>query len=162
MKEVKDNFLSDKEFKSIQDRILDNEFPWYYNVTPEKQFTHMFYHSNNITSNFFPFVEPLIKKIDPASLLKVKINLGTRTEKTEKSILHCDGDDAWGRREGVEGWYTSIFYLNTNNGYTYFEDGSKVKSIANRLVIFPCYMSHGGASCTDNDIRVVLNINYIK
>ena len=67
-----------------------------------------------------------------------------------------------GRREGVEGWYTSIFYLNTNNGYTYFEDGSKVKSIANRFVIFPCYMSHGGASCTDNDNRVVLNINYIK
>ena len=31
---------------------------------------------------------------------------------------------------------TSIFYVNTNNGYTKFEDGSIVESVANRMLIF--------------------------
>ncbi len=59
------------------------------------------------------------------------------------------------------GSLTAIFYMNTNNGYTYFEDGTKVESVENRLVVFPSYFSHAGATCTDEQRRVVININYI-
>jgi len=51
-------------------------------------------------------------------------------------------------------------YVNTNNGYTKFEDGTKVESVANRLVTFPANMKHKGTSCTDEKIRVVINFNY--
>ena len=57
---------------------------------------------------------------------------------------------------------TSIFYVNTNNGYTKFEDGTKVESVANRMVTFPSNMKHTGTSCTDERIRVVINFNYFK
>ena len=57
---------------------------------------------------------------------------------------------------------TSIFYVNTNNGYTKFEDGTKVESVANRMVIFPSNMKHIGTSCTDEKTRVVINFNYFK
>jgi hypothetical protein len=175
MKEVKDKFLPNKDFKIIQNIMLGDEFPWYYNVSinggseirtedglDSYQLTHTFYGNNNVSSDFFRFLEPLLSKIDLVSILRLKANLGPRTEKINKSALHCDGDNSWGRREWSSDWYTSIFYINTNNGYTYFEDGSKVKSVENRIVTFPCYVRHGGASCTDNNIRVVLNMNYIK
>ena len=50
--------------------------------------------------------------------------------------------------------------MNTCNGYTHFEDGSKVHSVANRLAIFPSTMFHSGSTCTDKDMRVVINFNY--
>ena len=52
--------------------------------------------------------------------------------------------------------------MNTNNGYTKFEDGTKVESVANRLVTFPASMMHTGTSCTDKKIRIVINFNYME
>ena len=57
-------------------------------------------------------------------------------------------------------WTTSIFYVNTNNGYTKFEDGTKVESVANRMITFPSNMKHTGTSCTDEKKRIVINFNY--
>ena len=56
---------------------------------------------------------------------------------------------------------TSILYLNTNNGYTRFEDGTKVESVANRMVTFPNQMMHTGTTTTDSEYRLVLNLNYV-
>ena len=54
-----------------------------------------------------------------------------------------------------------ILYLNDNNGYTRFEDGSRVDSVANRLVVFDARRRHTGASCTDAPWRLVLNLNWL-
>ena len=64
--------------------------------------------------------------------------------------------------EKLKQWTTSIFYVNTNNGYTEFEDGTKIESVANRMVTFPTNLKHRGTSCTDEKIRVVINFNYFK
>ena len=56
---------------------------------------------------------------------------------------------------------TAVYYINSNNGYTYFENGEKVESVANRLVAFPSQMKHGGTTCTDTQTRVVINLNYL-
>ena len=64
--------------------------------------------------------------------------------------------------EYLKQWTTSIFYINTNNGYTKFKDGTKVESIANRMITFPANMEHCGTSCTDKNIRIVINFNYYK
>ena len=50
--------------------------------------------------------------------------------------------------------------MNSNNGYTYFENKEKVKSVANRLLKFDNIMKHSGTTCTDENQRVVININY--
>ena len=53
-----------------------------------------------------------------------------------------------------------IFYLNTNNGYTEFEDGTIVRSIENRFVEFTGDILHRGVSSTDVKRRIVINFNY--
>ena len=68
--------------------------------------------------------------------------------------------DSGGQNKLLKQSTTSIFYMNTNNGYTKFEDGTKIESVANRLVSFPSNMKHKGSSCTDEKIRVVINFNY--
>jgi len=55
-----------------------------------------------------------------------------------------------------------LIYFNDNNGYTYFEDGQKIESKENRAVMFEGDLIHAGTSCTDKDLRVVLNIDYCK
>ncbi len=62
--------------------------------------------------------------------------------------------------EKLKQWKTSIFYVNTNNGYTKFEDGTIVESVANRMVIFPANIKHTGTTCSDEKRRVVINFNY--
>ena len=54
----------------------------------------------------------------------------------------------------------AIYYFNTNNGYTLFENGDKVESIRNRLIMFKSNLRHTGTTCTDKPNRYVLNINY--
>ena len=62
---------------------------------------------------------------------------------------------------GVIPYTTAIFYVNSNNGYTEFENGAIVESEENRMVVFPAEMKHRGTSCTDKKIRVVINFNYL-
>ena len=42
----------------------------------------------------------------------------------------------------IENSLTSILYINTNDGYTKFEDGTIVESVENRLVTFDSRMKH--------------------
>ena len=55
---------------------------------------------------------------------------------------------------------TAILYINTNNGYTKFKKGGKVKSVANRVVIFDSNLEHMGYACTNEKRRIVVNFNY--
>jgi hypothetical protein len=55
---------------------------------------------------------------------------------------------------------TIVFYMNTNNGYTEFEDGTKVESVENRIVFFDGSIPHNSSTCTDQKARAVISINY--
>ena len=57
---------------------------------------------------------------------------------------------------------TAIFYLNTNNGYTLFEDSKKVDCVENRIAIFDSNKRHTGVTTTDTQSKVVLNINWLE
>ena len=56
---------------------------------------------------------------------------------------------------------TSIFYLNSNNGYTQFERGDKIISKENRVVVFDSNLKHCAVDCTDTKYRIVINFNYL-
>jgi len=56
---------------------------------------------------------------------------------------------------------TGIFYINTNNGLTIFENNIKYKSEKNKFIFFPCNLKHAGTTHTDTKQRIVLNINWI-
>lgn len=163
--EIFDNYLSEEEFGKIKNIFVDNEkFPWHYTpgiAYPDEikqvdkfQFFNLMYRNDiGIKSSYYHDLMPLFNKINPKEILRVKVNLGTRTSTHIEGGMHIDTKMKL---------TTAIFYLNTNNGFTVFESGERVESIENRLVTFDSSIMHSGFSQTDSNIRVVLNLNYIK
>jgi hypothetical protein len=156
---IQDNFLPKEIFNSIKNTMIGVDFDWYYSnaITDEKldrkefQFVHMFYHCGKPRQSFV-VIEPLIQKIMPFSLVRAKANLLTVTNEIVTYDFHKDF-----LRDNLT---TAVFYINTCNGYTLFKDGTKVQSVENRLVSFDSGLEHTGTSCTDENVRVVINLNY--
>lgn len=163
---VIDNFLSDLDFMNLERSILNNpNFYWQFNPCQvgdydisnhdERvpfQFVHGMYRNSSHTSEYFDTLKPLIRKLKPQEILRIKVNLNTRTEKIIEGKLHVDTNTDH---------KVGIFYLNTNNGYTLFTNGKKVDSVKNRMVLFDGSLLHTGTNCTDKQRRVVINFNYI-
>ena len=164
---IEDNFLGQKEFDELQALMMGYDFAWYYNseiVSGDKkdkfQFTHLFYADNVPQSPFIEKLTPIFNKIKSMSIWRIKANLQTKTPTIVECGFHIDKGDF--PEEKRKQWTTSIFYVNTNNGYTKFEDGTKVESVANRMVTFPSNLKHTGTSCTDEKTRIVINFNYFR
>ena len=98
---------------------------------------------------YYHLVQPFEKL---GRMYRIKANLRTRTLFHRRSYYHIDGVQGATR--------TSIFYMNTCNGYTKFERGPKVKTVANRMVIFDSNLRHAAFSQTDEKKRIVINFNY--
>ena len=165
---IEDNFLEQKEFDRLQTLIMGFPFDWHYcqSITTYEidkdnfQFVHTFYRYDSPRSSYFENLKPILEIINPISIYRIKTNSRTKTSKNEESSFHSDMDIM--SEEKRKQWTTSIFYVNTNNGYTEFEDGTKIESVENRMVTFPTNLKHRGTSCTDEKIRVVINFNYFK
>jgi|TARA_E500000318_G_scaffold98238_1_gene99391 hypothetical protein len=154
-----DNFLPKKQFKEIKETVTYS-LPWYYSrdVGIPKAgdlyyLMHMFYRENEVQSNFYhPVIKPLIDIIKPLSLIRAKGNLYPSTHKIYRHEEHVDYSHS---HKGF------LYYINTNNGFTILENGKKVESIANRALFFDSSKMHQSTTCTDQNIRINININYI-
>ena len=161
---VIDNFLEIQSFQNLQNIILGDYFGWFYNELIDYkedenkfQFTHTFYKENiGVHSNHYGILSNILNKIQPKEIFRIKANLLTKTPEIVVNSFHIDPND-----NEIIPYTTAILYMNTNNGYTEFEDGTKVESIENRMVVFPAEMKHRGTSCTDKKVRVVINFNYL-
>lgn len=173
-----DNFLPEEDFNAIKHTILSKSFPWYLNPTkvkdPERwrgtdgikrksrryynlvdkynyQLFHMFAKDNIKKSEHLDVLNPIFNKLEADEKVRVKANLTPRTHKLIDYDFH---------RDTKKDCYTSVFYINKNNGYTLFGNGEKVASEPNRIVIFKSNEIHAGSSCTNSQVRVVININF--
>jgi len=163
---IEDNFLKQEEFDKIQKLMgQPSPLPWFYadrivfEDDDKFQFIHAFYDNHMPMSPFANELDSIINIIQPFSIVKVRAKLLTRTPEIVETSFHVDLSLP---EEQLRQWTTSIFYVNTNDGYTKFEDGTKVKSVANRMLTFPANVKHTGTSCTDEKIRVVINFNYFE
>ena len=163
-----DNFLPEYQFKQLQSIILGDELSWYWNDTivfpyedgydpKDYQFTHLFYDKRHPQrydcSDHYPLIrDTFFSFLGINECYRIKANLTTRTIFTRSSGWHIDFADIPN---------TAVYYVNTCNGYTKFKKGGKVKSVANRMVIFDSKLIHQGYTCTDQKRRVVLNFNWI-
>ena len=158
-----DDFLFSTDFNDIQNKLVnDPSFPWNFSISTEHygewnemspfQFVHLLYRNCTPVSDHFKFLNPILAILNPRALIRAKINLTTRSENIIESTFHTD--QPFDHK-------VAIFYLNTNDGYTLFEDGTKIESVANRIVLFDGNTKHLGTNCTDKQRRVVLNIDYL-
>jgi len=166
---VIDDYLPKEEFDLFYERIFyGNGIGWSwcdevdYGIDERFQFTHLFFTATQgVTSPVFDLVDPFVDLLQMESVARIKANLTTRTENHIEGNFHYDHELAGARLEdGTPIAYTAIYYVNTTNGYTLFQSGEKVKSVANRMAIFNSVKLHKAVSCTDEKRRVVINFNY--
>ena len=157
---VVDNFLEDDIFIEIQNILMGDKFPWFFNNFKNDsedihnyQFTHTVVRGNGeVESKFIQYMKPFFNKLNIKKIYRIKINLTTRTEKLFNHIYHTDVPIQC---------TTAIFYVNSNNGKTIFKHGEEVDSISNRIVMFNSNLEHAATSHTDKKTRVVINLNYV-
>jgi len=175
MIEVIDNFLDLKSHQVIVDTVLSNQkFPWELSdvigrkaikdgtfslmcdPTLNFQFIHRLsrniYFDNFGDSEYLYLIVPFYSRLEIKSIFTAKLNYVPVWNEVIHHGMHQDNP--------FDNTTTAIYYINTNNGTTLFEDGTEVSSVANRLVKFPSKIRHSGSTCTDKSGRVVLNINY--
>ena len=156
-----DNFLKYSDWKNINANLLGTRFSWYYNSHKVKnndgqfQFTHLFWsREEGKNSDYYELVNPIIDKLNPDVIARVKANLTTKTENIKDSVMHNDLNNY------SENQWTGIYYVNTNNGVTKFETGDVCESVANRFVCFKSDLKHAGTTHTDENVRCVINFNW--
>jgi len=159
--EIIDNFLDKEAFLNIKKQIvLNSRFPWYVtrDVTGggdnDYYLVHLFYIDHVPNSSSFGLLKPLIKKINPQALIRIKANFYPVTNKLIKHHYHTDFETP---HKGC------IFYLNGNNGKTIFDDQTEIDSVENRLLVFEPHIKHRSTTCTDDPVgRFNINFNYFS
>ena len=157
---VIDNFLDEKYFDSLVSLL--EEIPWFFqkdiaydNVAEDKIFLlyHMFYAQNTPTGTLYEKLIPLLEKLRAEVLVRIKANLYPNTERLHEHPMHTDFDFC---HSGA------LLSLNTCDGYTKLKDGTKIDSIANRILLFDASNEHCSTTTTNVPARMNININYIQ
>ena len=161
-----ENFLPENNFRFIQTLLMSNNFPYYRQEwvgTPDdisltSLLTHLLiYDGEKKTDEAFQkiIMEPIANKLrqenNSLNIVRAKVNLYPYQNEHMKSTYHVDQD--------IE-HKVLLLPINTNNGYTEFESGTRFQSIENTAIIFDGNLKHRSVSQTDNSAKINININY--
>jgi hypothetical protein len=164
---VIDNFMDEEYFDSLLTLFTDkgspgynHDLPWFFQgFKPEtrvgKMFymQHMFYDGNVPFSPHYEKMIPLLKKLNSVCLIRIKANFYPNTETIIEHPMHIDFDYCHAG---------AIFSLNTCDGYTKLKDGTKIDSVANRILLFDPTEEHCSTTTTNVPARININFNYIN
>ena len=117
MFKIEDNYIDAEKSLSLRLMMESDIFPWFFlqgKVTKKDelfdyQFVHIFYKNYSINSDYFKHLNPLIDKLKPLSLIRIKANLNPISNQLIKFDKHQDQ---------FFKCKTAIYYVNDNNGYT--------------------------------------------
>jgi len=166
VQEIK-NFLSEKEFNNLYDEVLSQDFPWYRALKVRKagydehQMSHIFIDTfsdkHPLKSFKLDSLMPLLKKAEKEfniqHFLRAKINLYYNTGEQKIGGWHHD----WNKKDIHLN--VATYYMNTNNGYTQLEDGTKISSVANKMAVFG-NVKHTDVTHTDTEERIVIVLGF--
>lgn len=166
--QIIDDFLDNYDFEYTFSNFFNTDIPWTFSETLpyedckedklEKlcsdednfQFVHIFFSNHQYKSSFD--ITRLISKLNPAGLIRIKANLNLKTEKIIRHGFHTD--------TRAPNSKTAVYYLNDCDGFTEFKDGTRIESKKNRICIFDSHLAHTGTTCTNQQRRIVVNVNY--
>lgn len=157
--QVIENFFSHEVFEDVYENVFQVGCPFYMQqgITEKDDgfyyFVHQFYKDNKPITTFYDFYYELIKKqLNVDILLRGKINIYNQTHEVVEHKLHTD----YPYKHKV-----ALLSLNDCNGFTILEDGTKLPSKKNQMVIFDGSKNHKSTSCTDAPFRANIIINYL-
>lgn len=157
-----DNYLPEKIMLDLENFLLSNNFPYYYveNIVLgfEKSDSFMFVHhliENQQESSTVgnSITDMIMNNVPHKNILRSKINFYLNTNHLQLHDFHLDNPND----KDIK---IAIFYINTNDGFTEFEDKSIVNSVRNRLVLFSGNLKHRSTNTTNKKYRINININY--
>lgn len=181
--EIIDNFLPNDKWQENYNLFMTEDIKWTYKSVPQDPTSFFFQYiftgfcnrysqddvsfispADNIQEKEIPHyttaIEPILKNFEYEKILNARTNLFTRMP---NNYSYKDIDGAGLHNDhGYDFEYTTmIYYINTTNGGTYFENGETVQSKSNRLVVFNGHLLHRHIYQTDEKARVATNINII-
>jgi hypothetical protein len=95
---------------------------------------------------------PVFQTLGAKALIRTKINLYPNTETLHEHPMHTDYDFSHS---------AAILSLNTCDGYTKLKDGTKIDSVANRILFFDGSEEHCSTTTTNVPARINININFV-
>ena len=167
--QIFNNFLDQEVFLEIKKFIMSPRCEWrYVNYIAHKDgrdndndgyFVHSFKDCHPQTfedrypeSPHFPLIAKILDKIQYRNILRIRSSLYPRRDVQKSDPFHIDYN--FPHR-------VCIFYVNTNNGYTMFENGEKIPSVENQLATFDGSEKHCSVVQTDTPARYIVNINIL-
>ena len=158
------NFIEDKQIQEdIKNTLIETRGIAYYyadglaneNDNSDFYFYHFLFHTDNgmpvCSPMFTKILSPILGKLKFKYLMRSKVNLYTKKSEFIQTGMHIDLDTSH---------MVALYSVNTNNGYTLFEDGTKIESVENQMAIFDGSRKHCSVAQTDTNIRVNININF--
>ena len=166
-----DNFLTDNDFNllvsntvgrndghQVQFRVVSNvenfgaieeNWSWY--------MINMLYlkdtPQNEICGKIYEMFVPKFKELaNFKTMIRIKINAYPYTNVVKEHKEHIDFN-----YEHIG----AVFSLNTCDGYTKFSDGTKVESVANRIVFFDASKHHQSSTTSNAKLRYNINFNFL-
>ena len=166
--QIIDDFMPEQWHRQLCENVIDNPyFPWFDNRVLRQDnavedkinqhFCHLLYKEREVKSHDFAFFVPLFEQLNVDMIYRSQLNLTTCTSEIREFGYHIDNplDNDY-----MKYCKTAVYYINTCDGYTGFEDGRRVDSVANRLLLFPSDVMHTSTTTTSHRSRYVININY--
>ena len=172
---VVDNWLTTSDFLVLKDLFHSTDTSWFrvpgiadntqtmelLNPLDNYMFAHLVYDQYVPMSDAFQrikdIVDPALRKElghDFRQIVRIKCNLYPRTSEVQTHPWHTDSND-------ILGFKGCLLGLNTNDGFTGFEDGTEVDSVENRAIFFDANERHHSTSCSNASFRLNMNINYV-
>jgi len=160
---VTDNFLDPQYFAQLQTVFMSNEVvPWRLEpfvsnygdeVNPYEHYfvCPIFYGLEVVEPKLHKLLMPLYQQLNVKALGRVRALCYPNQGQQIVHGKHVDSDSSI---------KACVFYLNTNDGFTEIENEGKVDSVENRALVFDGSIPHNSATCTNDKVRLVLNINY--
>ena len=155
---IVDDFLPIQYFIPLREYMIGNSIPLFFrprvadaNDSSDSYFTHTFYKDNVPNSSDYPILEPVLERIDYKALIRARANLYVAKKELIEHARHTD----FSYRHN-----TVILYINTNDGFTRLEDGTKIDSVANRAVFFEGSSLHNSTNCTNEPYRINIAVSY--
>lgn len=171
---VIDNFLPQEEFENIKNMIAYNtKFPFYHQsyvshdprivfdentIQPWNWYLiHLFYNYDAPISTYCQhIVETFVPKFQELeifkSMIRIKANLYPYTEIIREHSPHVDYSFSH---------HSAIYSINTCDGFTKLDDGTKIDSVENRILFFDGNNLHNSSTTSNAMGRYNINFNFL-